>query len=113
MSKYYYSDYVEHCLRFYTRYKNPNFYSDVDKQDWTACDNVIKTLSIHDRNAIYASYGSKDTIADNVYEYCKRNNIEQSYIWFLIAKVELMIAKQRGIYNDTKLRQYPKRTKET
>lgn len=113
MIKYRYTDYVRHCLRFYARYNNPNYYSEEDKIDWKACDDAFKTLSDNDKTIAFAVYGNRDTLADNVYEYCTKNDIEQSVIMDLMCKIEFMVAKQRGLSTGAKLRQYPKGIKET
>ena len=38
----FYSEYVQHCMRFYARHTNPKFRSDADKKNWFACDSALK-----------------------------------------------------------------------
>lgn len=38
----FYSEYVQHCMRFYARHANPKFRSDADKKNWFACDSALK-----------------------------------------------------------------------
>lgn len=52
MSRAFYSEYVNHCLRFYARHPNPKFKSDVDKHNWVACDNALKGFSDSDRELL-------------------------------------------------------------
>lgn len=33
MSRTFYSEYVNHCLRFYARHDRPKFHSEADKED--------------------------------------------------------------------------------
>ena len=32
----FYTDYIQHCMKFYARHPNPKFRSDADKQNWYA-----------------------------------------------------------------------------
>ena len=66
MSRAFYSDYVNHCLRFYARHLNPKFKSDVDKHNWVACDHALKGFSDSDRELLMEVYRDGDTIPDNV-----------------------------------------------
>ena len=45
MARAFYSEYVNHCLRFYARHTNPKFKSDADKQNWKACESAIGSFS--------------------------------------------------------------------
>ena len=98
MNRPYYSEYVRHALRFYTRnLVKPNFTSEVDKNNWCACAIVFKHYSDRDRDILVAVYGGYDTLPDNVYETAKKHNINQSIIWDLMKDVERKIAKRRGL----------------
>lgn len=98
MNRPFYSEYVRHALRFYTRnYSRPRFKSEVDKNNWYACANVLKDYSERDRGIIVAVYGSYDTLGDNVYETAKKFNVDQSIIWDMMKDVERKIAKRRGL----------------
>ena len=69
MHKPFYTDYVRHTLRFYSRNLNQtHFKKGVDKKNWLACHSVVNSYSDRDRNIIVYVYGSYDTLADNVYE---------------------------------------------
>lgn len=98
MNRPFYSEYVRHCLRFYTRnLKASRFKSDVDKRNWLACDSAFKAYSERDRNLLTLVYGNFDTLADNVYEVSKKYDINQVIIWDLIKDIERKIAKKRGL----------------
>ena len=46
MNKPFYSDYVRHAMRFYSRnLSQPQFKNEVDKLNWLACDKTIKEYS--------------------------------------------------------------------
>ena len=82
MARSFYSAYIEHCMRFYARYKKPEFFrSDADKKNWLACDNALKDFSAE----------------DNVYHLAKKENINQDTLWKLIGDLERKVAKRRGL----------------
>ena len=94
----FYSDYVRHCLRFYTRnLRLSQFKSDVDKNNWYACKVSLVSYSESDRDILIAVYSGYDTLADNVYETAKKYGINQSIIWDLMKDVERTIAQARGL----------------
>ena len=98
MNRPYYSEYIRHCLRFYTR--NPNlsrFNTEADKSNYWACDKVLAHYSDIERDIIAAVYGGYDTLADNVYEAAKKHNINQNIIWDLMKDIERKIARKRGL----------------
>lgn len=93
----FYSEYTQHCMRFYVRHPRPDFKSDVDKQNWQACDNALKSFSPSEIDIIKEVYASGDTIADNIYEISVRCEIKQDSIWNLMRKLEHKIAKRRKL----------------
>ena len=98
MSKPYYSDYVRHALRFYTRnLQRPPFKSDADEKNWLSCSISFKSYSDTERDILVAVYGGYDTLADNVYEAAKKHGLNQNSIWDMMKEVERKIAKRRGL----------------
>ena len=99
MSRTFYTEYVRHALRFYTRNCNerPAFKSEVDKSNWLSCDSVIKTYSDTPREILISVYSGFDTLPDEVYNASKKYNIGQTGIWDLMKDVERKIAKRRGL----------------
>ena len=98
MNRPFYSEYVRHALRFYTRnLSKPRFKSDVDKNNWFACESVLKAYSEVEREILAMVYGGYDTLSDNVYETAKKYNINQAIIWDTMKDVEKKIAKKRGL----------------
>lgn len=92
-----YSDYVSKAFRFYTRYPNPTFKSEADKNNWNACKTALENFSTSEKELIIPVYLEGDTIADNVYQVSKRNHIPQLRLWELIWKLEEDFAKIRGL----------------
>lgn len=98
MNRPFYSEYVRHCLRFYTRNRTlPNFKSEADKNNWYACAAVLKGCTDRDRDILIEVYSGYDTLSDNVYETAKKYDIEQAVIWDLMKAIERKIAKRRGL----------------
>lgn len=97
MARAVYSQYVNHCLRFYARYSNPKFYSESDKHNWAACDNALKEFSDSDREMLLTIYRKGDTIGDNIYQMAKSNGISQGTIWKLVDELQYKVAKRRGL----------------
>ena len=98
MNKPFYSDYVRHCLRFYSRnLQQPRFKSEVDRNNWFACANIIIGYSDRDRDILTTVYGSFDTLSDNVYEVAKKYSMNQAIIWDMMKDVERKIARKRGL----------------
>ena len=98
MNRPFYSEYVRHCLRFYSR--NPNkthFHTEVDKNNWYACHRTVDRYSDRDKDIILRVYALYDTIADNVYEVAKEYQIDQNIIWDLLKDIERGVAKRRGL----------------
>ena len=98
MSRTYYTDYVRHMLRFYSRnYDLKTFKNDVDKSNWFACYNVLKGISETDRDILMQVYSGFDTLADEVFNTSREYKIDQNIIWDLMKKVENKIAHKRGL----------------
>lgn len=96
MSKKYYTDYVRHALRFYTRNCNkPEFKTDVDKANWIACDRVIRKYSDDHAKLLIDIYSGYDTLADEVYNASKKYSVNQDVIWDDMKEFERKIAKAR------------------
>lgn len=99
MSRPFYSDYVKHSLRFYSRNcsEQPSFKTDADKNNWWACDIVLRHYSEEHRSMLLSVYSGYDTLPDEVYNASKKYNVNQTIIWDLMKKVEREIARERGL----------------
>lgn len=93
----FYSEYVQHCMRFYARHPHPKFRSDADKQNWNACESAIKDFTDKERDILMTVYREGDTIPDNVYKVSIDRNMKQDSIWKLIIELERKIAKRRNL----------------
>lgn len=93
----FYSEYVQHCMRFYARHPRPKFRSDADKHNWNACDSAMKGFTDKEQDILMTVYREGDTIPDNVYKVSVDRNIKQDTIWKLINELERKVAKRRNL----------------
>lgn len=98
MNKPFYTDYVRHALRFYSRnLSQSQFKKDVDMNNWLACHSAISNYSTRDKDILVYVYGSYDTLADNVYAMAKKYSINQNIIWDMMKEFERSVAAKRGL----------------
>lgn len=95
--KAYYSDYVQHCMRFYARHPHPKFHNEVEKQNWHVCDKVLKMFEPDEQEILIIIYHRSDTLADNIYTLSTERGLNQDTVWKLVAKLEKAVAKRRGL----------------
>lgn len=95
MAKSYLSDYIQHCMSFYIRYRDPVFNTKTDELNWNACNNALSKLSDHKRDLIFELY--KDTSRNNVIRLAAENHTSESEMWKLFRMVEKLVAKERGL----------------
>lgn len=93
----FYSEYVQHCMRFYARHPQPHFHTNADKQNWNACDSALKGFSPSEVDILMTVYREGDTVHDNIYKVSVGRNIKQDYIWKLVNELERKVAKRRGL----------------
>ncbi len=98
MAKAYYSEYVNHCLKFYARTPKPEFTDDVSKRNWESCRKVLDNdFASKDKEVLLEIYRRRDTVADNVYTVSQDFGISQGKIWKLIQKLEKRVALECGL----------------
>lgn len=95
--KTFYSEYVQHCMRFYARFPQPKFRTDVDEKNWNACDQAIKDFTNKEQYILMSVYQGTETLPDNVYNLSTSQDIKQDTIWKLVNQLERKIAKRRGL----------------
>ncbi len=100
----YYNEYVNHMLRFYSRFpeahkthKVHNFKTKTDMENWVTVKRVLDKLPDKDKKVIMEVYRRRDTIPDNVYEISKEYGIKQDFIWSMLNKITKQIAKDRKL----------------
>ena len=93
----YYSDYVQHCMRFYARHPQPHFHTNAELKNWNACDFVMKGFTPSEKQIVLTVFRKNDTLSDNIYESALELNVNQDVIWELVSRAEKLIAKRRGL----------------
>lgn len=94
-----YTEYVRHAIRFYSRYLNrTRFNNEVDKSNWLACHQVLKTYSTKEKDILIYVYGEFDTISDNVYAIANKYHIHQNIVWDMMKEFERKVAIERGLW---------------
>lgn len=99
MSRTYYTDYVRHILRFYSRYSatTPPFKSEVDKQNWWSCHRAIESYSHATKQMLLSVYSGHDTLPDEVYIASQKWKVDQNWIWDTMKEFERKVARKRGL----------------
>ena len=98
-----YSEAVNHCLRQYALTQDeapgclPKFNSEEEKENWSACHNVLKDYSDRDAKIILQLYLPGDTMPDKIYLMSKSMRVPQNTLWNLIRDTEKKIAQERGL----------------
>ena len=99
MSKTFYTDYVRHALRFYSRNSitTPSFKCKADEQNWWSCYYVMNSYPVKTRQVMLSVYSGFDTLADEVYNASKKWNVEQNLVWDMMKETERKVAWRRGL----------------
>ena len=99
MNRPFYTDYVRHMMRFYSRTATikPDYKTEVDKANWLTCKSVISGYSDRDREMLLSVYSGFDTLSDEVYQTAKKFSVNQSVIWDMMKDFERKVAKHRGL----------------
>ncbi len=97
MAKAFYSEYVNHCLRFYARHADPKFRTKADKLNWEACKNAIETFNTEDREILLLIYNGEDSVPNAVSEIARTNNVAPNTMWKLVNDLERKVATYRGL----------------
>lgn len=99
----YYSDYVNHAIRFYL--STPESLQTAGKKkadllNWMAVQSVWYSLSDADKEVLTAVYKRHFRLSEAMRLYCLENQLsdkEEDALWVLIAKVGAAIAHRRGL----------------
>ena len=99
----YYSDYVNHAIRFYL--STPESLQTAGKKtadvkNWMAVQAVFYSLAEKDKQVLTAVYKRHFRLTEAMRLYCLENHLTDKEIdglWVLIAKVGAAIARRRGL----------------
>ena len=96
----YYSDYVNHAIRFYLTTPDTLIVAGKRKADvanWMAVQAVFHYLKDDDKQVLTEIYRSNHRLSEGVRDYCEKTGTEEQRIWILITKVSAAIARRRGL----------------
>lgn len=96
----YYTDYVNHAIRFYlstpeSLHMEGKRKADVD--NWIAVQDIFRKLSPEDKQMLTEVYKAHYRISDGVRIYCQRTGADEHQVWVLLTKTCSAIAKRRGL----------------
>ena len=96
----YYSDYVNHAIRFYL--STPESLQTAGKRtadvkNWMAVQAVFYSLNEKDKKVLTDVYKTHYRLAEAVKIYCEKTGTDSDNLWVLIAKVGAAIAHRRGL----------------
>lgn len=96
----YYSDYVNHMIRFYLTTPDTLMVAGKRKADvanWMAVQAVFHALKDENRQALTEIYRTSHRLTEGVRAYCDRTGTDEPKVWIMITKVSSAIAKRRGL----------------
>ena len=96
----YYTDYVNHAIRFYlstpealrTEGKRK-----ADIENWIAVQAVFHGLSNEQKQVLTEVFKMHYRLPEGVRMYCEKTNTDENKLWIMITKVSSAIAKRRGL----------------
>ena len=96
----YYSDYVNHMIRFYlstpdTLQMEGKRKADID--NWIAVQYVWHKLSADEKGVLEDIYKAHFRLAEGVRIHCEKYKCDPLVTWKLITKVQAFVAKRRGL----------------
>ena len=96
----YYTDFVNHMIRFYL--STPDTLRmegkrKADVENWLAVQYVWHKLPDNDRKTIETIFGLHHRVPEGVKMYCDQNSADPYKTWVLVTKTCSAIAKRRGL----------------
>lgn len=96
----YYTDYVNHMIRFYLSTPDKLDMSGKRKSDvdnWLAVQATWHGLSDNDKQVLTTIFKLDHKVAEGVRKYCEQTGTDTRKIWILVTKTCAAIAKRRGL----------------
>lgn len=96
----YYTDYVNHMIRFYLSCPDKLMVEGkrgADIANWIAVQDVWHRLSQEDKRVLETIFGLHRRVSEGVKIYCEKTGSDQYKTWVLVTKTCSMIAKKRGL----------------
>lgn len=97
MAKQFYTDYVRHCLRYFTRYELDENADRIEKLNWVCCESALEDFKPKEQDILKYIYRERDTMGDNVYNASKVCGYDQEHLWALCRLLEQRVAELRHL----------------
>ena len=96
----YYTDYVNHMVRFYlstpeTLHMEGKRKADIE--NWIATQEVWHKLGAEDKQKLETIFKLSHRVSDGVRMYCEQTGADPYKVWVLVTKTCSSIAKRRGL----------------
>ena len=99
-TRYYYTDYVNHMVRFYLTTPDKldmDGKKKSDMENWMAVQSVFHFLKNEEKQVLTEIIKAHHRLSDGVRVYCEKTGADMDKIWIMIAKIYATIAKRRGL----------------
>ena len=96
----YYTDYVNHAIRFYLTCPEVLQTAGKRKADidnWMAVQAVFYRLPDDDKQVLREVYTAHHRVTEGVRMFCEKTGTDERKIWILITRVSAAIARRRGL----------------
>lgn len=96
----YYTDYVNHMIRFYLSTPETLHMEGkrkADMENWIAVQSVFHSLKPEIKQTLIDIYKSHYRLSEAVHIYCNNTGADERKTWILITKVCSAIARKRGL----------------
>lgn len=101
-TKCYYTDYVNHMIRFYLSTPDgidlrKRSYTSSSINNWTAVQMVFHKLNVEEAELVREVFALNHYLPKAVDEYCQKKGAEQDNVWKVLTRVNAKIARVRGL----------------
>ena len=96
----YYTDYVNHAIRFYLSTPDTLHMEGkrkADMENWIAVQSVFHVLKPEDKQVLIDVYKAHFRLPEGVRIYCEKTGADERKTWVLVTRVCAAIAKRRGL----------------
>ena len=96
----YYTDYVNHMIRFYL--STPDSLTmegkrKADVDNWLAVQEILRRMNDDDRRILTTVFKKHHRVSEGVRIYCEETGADTYKTWVIITKASQAIAKRRGL----------------
>ena len=96
----YYTDYVNHAIRFYLSTPD-NLQVEgkrkADMDNWIAVQSVFHFLTDEQKQVLNSVYGMHLRLPEGVRLYCEKTGADMQNVWVIVTKFAAAVAKRRGL----------------